>query len=130
MAKTKTPRSTSPRTKKNGTEVSVTPAVAPAADSLAAPIAPTPVAAAPIAVQEVKPEFKAAELKSDAKETRKAYGEPRRTVIPINLDEEIRRRAYQIYEERGCTPGHENDDWRVAEREVLLRYNTQQQHTA
>lgn len=32
-------------------------------------------------------------------------------------DEEIRRRAYEIYLERGAQPGHELDDWLQAERE-------------
>jgi hypothetical protein len=43
-------------------------------------------------------------------------------VIPINLEEEIRRRAYEIFEERGRTPGNEHEDWVRAEREVLARY--------
>jgi hypothetical protein len=43
----------------------------------------------------------------------------------INLEAEIRRRAYELYEQRGCTPGHENDDWFVAEREVAARYQHQ-----
>jgi len=39
-------------------------------------------------------------------------------------DEEIRRRAYEIYLERGEQPGRELDDWLQAERELergLLR---------
>jgi hypothetical protein len=32
--------------------------------------------------------------------------------------EEIRRRAYEIYLERGCHPGDELDDWLRAEREL------------
>ena len=32
--------------------------------------------------------------------------------------EEIRRRAYEIYLERGEQPGHELDDWLQAEREL------------
>jgi len=43
-----------------------------------------------------------------------------------DLEAEIRRRAYQLYEQRGCTPGRENEDWLVAEREILGRYNPQQ----
>jgi len=43
-------------------------------------------------------------------------------VVPINLEDEIRRRAYQIYEERGRTPGDQHEDWLRAEREVLARY--------
>lgn len=44
---------------------------------------------------------------------------------PINVDDEIRRRAYELSEARGFIPGHENDDWLVAEREVLARYRQQ-----
>ncbi|MBZ5597811.1 MAG: DUF2934 domain-containing protein [Acidobacteriia bacterium] len=46
--------------------------------------------------------------------------------IPIDLEGEIRRRAYELYEQRGCTPGRDHDDWLVAEREVMARYNRQQ----
>jgi hypothetical protein len=35
------------------------------------------------------------------------------------LEEEIKRRAYQLYEERGCTHGFDLDDWLQAEAEVL-----------
>ena len=45
--------------------------------------------------------------------------------VPINLEAEIRRRAYELYEQRGCTPGHEDEDWLVAEQEVTARYNQQ-----
>ena len=38
-----------------------------------------------------------------------------------DLETEIRRRAFELYMERGCTPGHESEDWLVAEREVLAR---------
>jgi hypothetical protein len=48
--------------------------------------------------------------------------EPKTNVIPINLEEEIRQRAYEIFEERGRTPGNEHEDWVRAEREVLARY--------
>jgi len=45
------------------------------------------------------------------------------------LEPEIRMRAYELYERRGCTPGQEAEDWLAAEREVLARH-TQQTHTA
>ena len=45
---------------------------------------------------------------------------------PIDLDAQIRQRAYELYEERGCTPGQETEDWFRAEREVLERHNHQQ----
>lgn len=35
-----------------------------------------------------------------------------------NLDEEIRRRAYEIYEKRGRDDGYDVDDWLRAEAEV------------
>jgi len=43
-------------------------------------------------------------------------------VVPINLENEIRRRAYELFEERGRIPGDEHEDWVRAEREVLARY--------
>jgi len=33
-------------------------------------------------------------------------------------EEEVRRRAYELYRERGEEPGHELDDWTRAEREL------------
>ncbi|MGO9573321.1 MAG: DUF2934 domain-containing protein [Terriglobales bacterium] len=55
----------------------------------------------------------------------------RRTTIPTllrtthqttkstgELQEEIRRRAYELYEQRGRDDGHETDDWLQAESEV------------
>ena len=41
----------------------------------------------------------------------------------FDLEAEIRRRAYQLYEMRGCTPGHEAEDWLVAEGEIKARFN-------
>ena len=38
-----------------------------------------------------------------------------------DLEAEIRRRAFELYMERGCTPGHESEDWLVAEREIRSR---------
>ncbi len=43
----------------------------------------------------------------------------------IDLDSQIRQRAYEIYEERGRIPGHEEEDWIQAEREVHARYESQ-----
>lgn len=53
--------------------------------------------------------------------------ELRANVVPINLEEEIRRLAYLMAERRGFEPGHEADDWFAAEREVRERYH---QHSA
>lgn len=32
--------------------------------------------------------------------------------------DEIERKAYEIYEQRGCENGHADDDWFAAEREL------------
>jgi hypothetical protein len=42
------------------------------------------------------------------------------------LEEEIRRRAYELYLQRNGSPGDEHQDWLIAEREILARH--QQQH--
>lgn len=39
-----------------------------------------------------------------------------------STEEEIRRRAYQYYEERGRQDGFAEDDWLRAEAEVLVRH--------
>jgi DUF2934 family protein len=51
--------------------------------------------------------------------------EPRANLVPINLEDEIRRLAYLLSERRGFEPGHESEDWLVAEREVRQRYHQQ-----
>lgn len=43
-------------------------------------------------------------------------------LIPGTIEEEIRRRAYELYEGRGYMSGRETEDWLVAEQEVLQRY--------
>jgi hypothetical protein len=35
------------------------------------------------------------------------------------IEAEIRRRAYELYEQRGRVDGHELDDWLQAEAELL-----------
>ena len=48
---------------------------------------------------------------------------------PADFDAQIRLRAYVIYEQRGCTPGQNEEDWLAAEREILSRQD-KQTHTA
>ncbi len=38
------------------------------------------------------------------------------------LDEQIRQRAHQLYEERGREDGHDREDWLQAEAEILAGY--------
>jgi DUF2934 family protein len=47
----------------------------------------------------------------------------RATIVPINLEDEIRRLAYLLAERRGFEPGHESDDWFAAEQEIRQRYH-------
>ena len=57
-------------------------------------------------------------------------------VVPINLEEEIRRRAYELYLERRAIAGgetgngNESQDWLIAEREIRSRHGSQERHTA
>ena len=46
-------------------------------------------------------------------------------LVPINLEDEIRRRAYELYLQRGTAPGSEAEDWLTAEREIMQRYRKQ-----
>ena len=51
---------------------------------------------------------------------------PAKRPLPVsvssgNLEEEIRRRAYELYELRGREDGFAEEDWSRAEREVLGR---------
>ncbi len=48
--------------------------------------------------------------------------EARKTAPDSKLEEEIRRRAYEIYLARNGSPGDECQDWLIAEREVRARY--------
>jgi Protein of unknown function (DUF2934) len=52
--------------------------------------------------------------------------------VPVNVEEEIRRRAYELYLERrataGDTNGNENQDWLIAEREILSRIGGHDHH--
>jgi hypothetical protein len=113
MAKPKSPKKT------NGTKSTITPTnevydanLTPAETIAAAPAAGTN-----------------GNNKTDAKKAAHKPGllrnESRASVVPINLDEEIRRFAYLLSERRGFEPGHEAEDWLAAENEVRQRYHQQ-----
>lgn len=97
----------------------------------------------PAAVQ-VTPEFQAEISKEIHKEARKNVsndspmnGKPVKltpvNLAPVNLEEEIRRRAYELYLQRrataGAENGNENQDWLIAESEILSRHNRLARHT-
>jgi len=59
-------------------------------------------------------------------------GKPANVVpINLNLEDQIRRRAYELYLERRATAGpesgNENQDWLMAEREIRSRLGGQDQ---
>ena len=44
---------------------------------------------------------------------------PKAAAQPTNItDRDVARRAYALYLERGCEPGHDVDDWMQAEEEL------------
>jgi hypothetical protein len=69
-------------------------------------------------------------------------GKPANVVLmDIDLEEEIRRRAYELYLQRRAAAGNENvsgdenqnlqnQDWLLAEREIRARYGSRKRHTA
>lgn len=67
---------------------------------------------------------------SEIREVRKVAAEARPNLVPINLDDEIRRRAYELWEQRGRELGHENEHWLLAEREIRARYGSERQQSA
>jgi hypothetical protein len=83
----------------------------------------TPIQVKPEAKPEIKPEAKI--TTEPRKKLEVVKTEPRR-VLPINLEDEIRRRAYELYKQRGTGTGSEAEDWLAAEREVRQRYRQQQ----
>jgi hypothetical protein len=42
----------------------------------------------------------------------------------VDLEVEIRTRAFQLYAERGFTSGDERQDWLIAEQEVKAKHAT------
>ena len=61
----------------------------------------------------------------------KAVSHRMANAAPCDLEEEIRRRAYELYLERRATAGagngDENQDWFVAEREIRSRQDQEHQ---
>jgi|SRR5271157_1082731 len=86
----------------------------------ATPISPAPVQVAPEVGKEVPQNGKSAAAVSS-------------NFVPSNLDEEIRRRAYELYLQRqgaaGNENGDENQDWLMAENEIRSRYGKLARHT-
>jgi hypothetical protein len=129
MAKSKsTPDTRTSRTNAKKDQVS---AVNPASVTDGAAVAAGTTPAEVVAKEVVAAEVVATDVKATPEPRRleMVKTEPRKNVVvPIKLEDEIRRRAYEIFVQRGSIPGSEAEDWLTAEREVRQRY--QKQHSA
>jgi hypothetical protein len=76
------------------------------------------------AAQSLEAEMKTATTKQ-VRKPEIVRAETRTNLVPINLEDEIRRLAYLLSERRGFQPGHETEDWLMAEVEVRERYHQQ-----
>ena len=65
------------------------------------------------------------QVKAEPRKLEVVKNESRKNLVPINLEDEIRRLAYLLSERRGFEPGHDAEDWLAAEREVRQRYHQQ-----
>ena len=70
-------------------------------------------------------------LKPEVRKEVPTNGKPA-NLVPANLEDEIRRRAYELYLQRGATAGmgngDENQDWLIAELEIRSRYGNLARH--
>jgi Protein of unknown function (DUF2934) len=66
----------------------------------------------------------------EIREVRNTASDTRKNIIPINLEEEIRRRAYELWEENGRATGRDQEYWLSAEAEIRGRYTAQRQQSA
>jgi Protein of unknown function (DUF2934) len=72
------------------------------------------------------PQSKAAkEVKAEPRKLEMVKNESRKNLVPINLEDEIRQRAFELYKQRGSSPGSETEDWLAAEDEIRQRYRQQ-----
>ena len=86
-----------------------------------------PVGAASTATPDATNGTSKTEKKRSARKPAIVKSEAQANLLPINLEDEIRRLAYLLSERRGFEPGHEAEDWLSAETEIRQRYH---QHSA
>jgi Protein of unknown function (DUF2934) len=78
-----------------------------------------------VAVAETQGTATALETRKTTRKPEIVRNEARANLVPINVEDEVRRLAYLLSERRGFEPGHEAEDWLAAEREVRQRYRQQ-----
>ena len=64
---------------------------------------------------------------SESKQPAAEGGKEERSVVNPAREEEIKRRAYEIYLERGEEPGRDLEDWLQSERELASHEITPQE---
>jgi hypothetical protein len=119
MARPKFPKSSSDVNKNVSTPSSV--------PSLSDPKSDTSVGLAEATAAITATETRRTETRKPARKPEIVKTEARANLVPINVEDEIRRFAYLLSERRGFEPGHESEDWLAAEREIRQRYR---QHSA
>ena len=65
------------------------------------------------------------QVKAEPRKLEVVKNEFRKNLVPINLEDEIRQRAFELYQQRGSRPGSEAEDWLAAEDEIRQRYRQQ-----
>ena len=56
--------------------------------------------------------------------TKKNNGAKKMTLVsPVEIDEKIRTKAYELYIERGAYHGNDMEDWFKAEKEIKKEYS-------
>jgi hypothetical protein len=93
-----------------------------AGETAATPITPAPT---PEPIATAAPVSASDTVKKPTIVASKSRVEGRANLLPINVEDEVRRLAYLLSERRGFEPGHEAEDWINAEREVHERYHQQ-----
>ncbi len=77
------------------------------------------------AIEQNNIETTKADPRKTARKPEIVKSDSRSNLVPINMDDEIRRLAYLIAERRGFQPGHDAEDWLAAEHEIRQRYHQQ-----
>jgi hypothetical protein len=78
-----------------------------------------------VAVAETQNTATAPEARKTTRKPEIVRNDVRANLVPINVEEEVRRLAYLLSERRGFEPGHEAEDWLTAEHEIRQRYRQQ-----
>ena len=111
-----------PRVPKKTTEVKeTTNSLLPQSDATARPGN----GSAAVAVADALTPETTTETRKTARKPEIVRSDARANLVPINVEEEVRRLAYLLAERRGFEPGHESEDWLAAEREIRQRYRQQ-----